>query len=386
MLLIVKRIGAQSPIIIDKNNFTMVAGVYHFAIVNPKMVADPKTGKSISWDYTLLKPDSIIKQNFISCTRNPFSRSAMSLGDPGKQEFLTSDNNFSEDGFYDEDRKGFFFAGDYVKAQYFSLKDYFNDSSDNISIPEQDDSVRINMMSFPTTFGSSHHSSVTKSLRFLWTVNSAGLHDAPSIKKTDYNIIDTVTGWGTMRVPDSGSRSIAYPVLQIRRRTVTIDSYYVNNQAASKYFLIAFGIVQGKKTIDCEEYFYKSGHQEPLLTIGYGSDTTYTVPIGLLYTTDSIKKQAAVEIENPDIHNFTLFPNPANGSQVKCSFTKENSEPWQILIFNSTGQVFKSETIESKGKINMTLDISGAKSGLYFTEVFDEKGMPIATGRLSIIH
>jgi len=386
MLLILSRICAQSAITLTENNVPILPGPFHYSVVNPKLLTLPKTGSNIKWDYSNIKGDSSVTQLFLSHYNTPFTNSATAIADTGKHEFLTSNSNFSEVGFYDKDTKGFFFAGNYVKAQYFSLASYFNNASDNITIPQQNDSVRLNIIHFPATSGTCDRYKVTKSLDFLWTVNSAGLNNAPSIKRTFYNVVDTVTSWGTLRVPVGIAKSIAYPVLLIRHKVIAIDSYYVNNVAASKYFLIAFGITQGKKTVDCDEYFYRVGHQNPLFTVEFGGDTTFTTFKDALYSTDSTQQQAGLEAQNSDDHNFTLYPNPANGSQINCSFTKEDNSPWKILIFNSIGQAFKSQSVEGIGKINMSLDISGTKTGLYFVNVFDENGIPVASTRLSVIH
>ncbi len=385
MLLIVSRIDAQTAIVLTESNFPILAGPFHYSVSYPKTITVRKNGVNVKWDYSFLKSDSIIKEVFLSNITNPFTKSKTAVADTGVHEFLTSNSNLSETGFYDEDKNGLYFAGDFVGSQFFSLESYFNNSSDNINVPQQNDSVRLDINHFPETSGSGHHYNVSKSLHFLWTVNSAGMSDAPSVKKTFYEIMDTVTGWGTLRVPAVSSKSIAYPVLLVRRKVITIDSYYVNNNAASKFFLIAFGIDQGAKTIDCNEYFYRAGYSNPLIIIGYGTDTTYSVPNSVLFSNDSIKQQAGIEVPDINKHDFTLYPNPASTGQVSCSFTKEGSGKWKLLIFNSIGKVFNSQIIEGDGQINTTFDISNAKAGLYFVSLLDDNGQVVANGKIDIV-
>ena len=386
MLLIISRVGAQSAIVLSESNTQILPGPFHYSVSYPKALTLPVSGSNIKWDYSNLKKDSNVGQAFVANYSTPFTSSKTAIADTSLREFLTSNSNFKETGFYDEDKTGLFFAGDFVTNQYFSLASYFNNSSDNIIIPQQNDSVRLNIIRFPETANTCERYKAIRSLYFTWNVSSANLNDAPSIKKTFYNVIDTVTGWGTLRVPAIAAKSIAYPVLLARRKVVTIDSYYVNDKPASKFFLIAFGIVQGTKTTDCNEYFYRVGHQNPLISIGFGADTTYSTPTSVLFSTDSIKKQSGVEIPGQENDNFTFYPNPANSDFVNCSFFKGNNEHWKLLIFNSIGEVFKTETIQGNGKINMAVSIIGAKSGLYFVSVFDEYGIPMASSRLSIIH
>jgi len=385
LLLSCLEVTAQSPITIEKNNFPLSAGPFHYTVADPKSVAPPKSGKNIAWDYTSLKNDSDIAPAFLLNFHNPFTSSKVAIEDTGKQEFLTSDNNYSGNYFYDDDNSGFYFSGDYVVQQGLSLLKYFNDSADSIFIPEQNDSLHLNLIGFPTTFGTSSHFNAAKSLRFYWTIKSAGLDSAPSLKKTYYAITDTVSGWGTLRVPVSGKKSVAYPTLLIRQKVISIDSYFVNGSPPSKFFLIAFGIVQGKKTVGCNEYFYRTGHQEPLMSIEFGSDTTYTTPSKVLYSKDSVKQQAGIGPGQTDDNSFALYPNPVTASQVACAFTKGSTAQWKILILNSLGQVFRSETIEDNGAINRRLNLNGAKAGLYLVEILDENSQVIANGKLSII-
>jgi len=385
MLLTVSRVGAQSAIVLTEGNTPILPGPFHYFTSYPKALTLPKNGPNMKWDYSGLKADSAIKQVFLANYSTPFTNSKTAIADTGVREFLTSSSNFLETGFYDEDKTGLYFAGDFVTNQYYSLASYFNNSSDNITIPQQNDSVRLNTLHFPETSGTCDRNNAVRSLYFTWSVGSANLNNAPSIKKTFYNVIDTVTGWGTLRVPATSAKSIAYPVLLTRRKVITIDSYYVNNKPASKFFLIAFGIVQGAKTIDCNEYFYRVGHQNPLISIGFGGDTNFITPASVLFSIDSIKQQAGIEIQGQDNHNFTLYPNPSNATDVNYSFTKESSGLWQIVIFNAVGQVFRKESIEGSGTINKSLDITGAKAGLYFVSVFDENGIPVANQKLSII-
>ena len=385
MLLSLCRVVAQSPVILEKNNFPLSPGPFHYIVADPKGLIVPKNGQKMVWDYSGLKSDSIITQVFLLDFHNPFTGSKIALEDTGKQEFLTSDNNYTGNYFYDEDDSGFYFSGDYVAEQGLSLKNYFNDSTDSIFIPKQNDSLHLNLIGFPSTFGTSSRFKATKSLRYFWTIRSANLNSAPSVKKTYYTVVDTVTGWGTLRVPASGKKSIAYPVLLIRQKVIAIDSYFVNSSPPSKFFLIAFGIVQGKRTVDCNEYFYRAGYQNPLMAIEFGGDTTYSSPVKVLYSMDSIKQQAGIEQGQPDNHSFTLYPNPITAAHVNCSFIKENSAQWKILILNSLGQVFRSETIQGNGAINRSIDVNGAKAGLYFVTVLDGNGQVIANAKLSII-
>jgi len=384
MVSVVCFVKAQTPISLEKNNVPLSAGPFHYAVGNPKNTSLPKNGKNISWDYSGLLKDTGFSESYQFVFHNPFSQSKLALTDTGIHEFLTSSNFFSGTDFFDEDSNGFYFSGASVAEQGLSLKNYFNNSADSIYIPEQDDSLRLDLINFPSIFGKGHHEKTIKSLFFFWTVKSANMDSAISFKTTYYSVSDTVTGWGTLRVPVAGKKSIAYTVLLIQRKVVTIDSYFVNGSPANKFFLIAFGMVQGQSIVDCNEYFYRTGHQEPLLAIGFGTDTSYSAPLSVSWSTDSITQQAGINTNDPDNINFSLYPNPVNANQVNWSLAKANGGQWQILVLNSLGQVFRSETIEGNGTINQSFDISGAKAGLYFVAVLDENGQLLGNSKLNI--
>ncbi len=379
-------VWAQSATTLTKNNVPLLPGKVHYSFASVKGLLLPKTGNKIAWDYSKLKEDSTLTENYVSKIHNPFTKSNTVIIDTEKREFLVSNRYIHEFNFYDEDNKGWFFAGSYVSPEIISTQSFFNDSSDNIIVFDQNDSVRINLINFPDSIGKSYHAEAVKKLHFLWSVKSANMDTAQSVKKTYYSITDTTVGEGTLRIPTPKIRSIAYPVIQIRRKFIAVDSYLVNNKSPNKYFLLAFGIAQGKKTVECNEYFYKAGRQSPMMVIGFGSDTTFTTPVSVRYSTDSITPAPPVSIdpENEETINFLLFPNPANTGSINCVFSKPTAGNWKLIVSNMLGQISHFENISGVGTMDISLNVNMLSKGMYFANIIDDQGRIAATGKIVI--
>ena len=386
-LSLLTRVCGQSPVALSNANTPLLPGTIHYNWASTKGIAIPKTGRNITWNYSSLVKDSNISEHYVSKLITPFTKSKTAIADTEKREFLVSDHFIPEDDFYDEDAKGLFYAGSFVSAKLISTSSFFNDPGDNIIIPNQNDSARVNIINFPDSMGKSYHQKAVKTFQFLWTVKSANLDTAPALKKTYIIKSDTVVGVGTIRIPTPLTKSIAYPVILINQKTITIDSYFVNGKVPNKYFLLAFGIIQGKKTVQCSDYFYKTGRQSPLMVIDFGFDTSFSTPFSIKYSTDSITPEPPSGIENYSISNtdFNIYPNPSNGSNIRCSFIKPAEGTWKIRISNTLGQIIRNENIEASGAIDFAFDMSQSNTGLYVISLLDADNQIIATGKFELL-
>ncbi len=387
IVLLCSRLYGQSPVTLSKTNTPLLPGTVHYKWAGVKGISDPKTGRNIVWNYSSLIGDSSASENYVSKIITPFTKSKTAIIDTEKNEFLLSNHFVPEYNFYDEDASGLYYAGSFVSAKLISTASFFNNPNDNIIIPNQNDSVRINLINFPDSIGESHRQKAVKTFQFSWTVQSANLDTAPALKKTYFIRYDTAVGFGTVRIPTPLTKSIAYPVILIRQKTITIDSYFVNGKVPNKYFLLAFGIIQGKKTADCSEYFYRAGRQSPLLVIGFGGDSTFSTPVIAKYNTDSITPEppSSIEMNEAPLTEFNLFPNPSYGNNITCSFAKPTNGTWKLRIANSMGQVVHDENIDAIGNISIALDMNPLKSGLYFATLTDDNNQVIATGKIDLL-
>ena len=57
----------------------------------------------------------------------------------------------------------------------------------------------------------------------------------------------------------------------------------------------------------------------------------------------------------------------------------------EIIHCESIGPTVKTMKIEGNGNLNMQLDCTGYRPGLYFVQVVDENGNPMVSAKLDIV-
>jgi len=77
-------------------------------------------------------------------------------------------------------------------------------------------------------------------------------------------------------------------------------------------------------------------------------------------------------IEESQLNNFNIFPNPAS-DYVQLNFAENTSLPTTINVLTSTGQVVSSQEIP-QGTSNHTISMENLSSGIYFVQTKTEKG------------
>jgi hypothetical protein len=384
VLVSVCRVYAQTAIKVTESNTPVLQGVIHYEDVSLNNVTVPKTGNNVKWDYSGLIGDSALRHSYILNIDPGFATTKTTIADTGVSELLTSDNSFKADDIYDEDINGLYLEGSYVKQQKLKLYNYFNDTNDKIIVPEQQVYFRINQVNFPSTAGSAYKLTATRTLHFLWTVDTLKYKNDSSTKVTTYIVSDTVAGWGTLRIPTPTGASSPYRVLLVKRESTAIDSFFVQHKVPKAIYLKAFGLEEGQKSTDYKETFYRAGSANPLMVIDFGKDGSYTSPVSVRYSTDSIKEQSGIEQKDFQPADFVIFPNPAPSGIVNISFTKETSLPWTLILTNAEGKIIISQKIRESGKILMPINLGNAVPGLYFAGVIDENGRRLTSGKLDI--
>ena len=236
----------------------------------------------------------------------------------------------------------------------------------------------------PAAYKSFWDNNFTDSLFFTLSVKIASIKNVPCYGKLYLNTRDSIAGWGTLYLPSPNKKSIGYPVLLIKRKTITVDTIFVNGAPADNNLLKLAGAGnQGQVTTDYSEYFYAENRFMPLLAIDYGPDSKYTTPSYFAYSKDSVK--SGINIYKSNISEFSVYPNPSSNTSVNCSFNKSVSAPWSLSIVNALGQVVSNQSIKGSGNINAQIAPETFKStGIYFLNILDENGGIAASSRVCI--
>ena len=84
----------------------------------------------------------------------------------------------------------------------------------------------LRILKFPATIGTTWIDSTTRNLSFNLTVTTASLNNAPGEQRERRFTIDSVVGWGSMKVPIAGkTKSTLISVLQVHHYDRYIDSF-----------------------------------------------------------------------------------------------------------------------------------------------------------------
>jgi hypothetical protein len=72
--------------------------------------------------------------------------------------------------------------------------------------------------------------------------------------------------------------------------------------------------------------------------------------------------------EQFDFKNFTLFPNPNNGS-FKISFQPENNDEIEIKVYDMSGRNIYNKSFLNSGMFDQELQMNTISSGIYFVNI-----------------
>ncbi|WP_027418907.1 T9SS type A sorting domain-containing protein [Crocinitomix catalasitica] len=76
-----------------------------------------------------------------------------------------------------------------------------------------------------------------------------------------------------------------------------------------------------------------------------------------------------LNIENVELNNFTLYPNPAN-NQINIQFAENTLTQGQVQVYNSIGELIIQQTINSGNAIE-TIAVSDLSEGFYIVKITD---------------
>ncbi len=181
--------------------------------------------------------------------------------------------------------------------------------TDSLFIDSQTDlySALRNKILFPATYNSNWTSTYKQDLSYHITSFSSGYIDTPGIIRTYTTQIDTVIGYGQMRIKDAtGSPSDYLNVLQVHTIIAKVDSYFLNGNLAGALVLSVFRGYQGKKDTVYEENFYRIGEITPFAQVTF-SDNGYLHVTKILTHMQRLVNN--VEDKNTN-NNIVLYPNP----------------------------------------------------------------------------
>jgi len=243
------------------------------------------------------------------------------------------------------------------------------------------------LLSFPATYNTHWSCSFNDSITFALDIAVLSYVNTPGTVKTWTTETDTVMGWGQMRVKETSGTAGGYMhVLQVRKRNVTIDSFYVNGGAATTVLLGALGLTQGQRTGTYYVDFYRPGEARPLATVTY-TDSTFSTPKSATTLAENFNTDLTAGVTTlGNGRTINIYPNPATGHTIMIDMPGSQNGNWAYELFNiAGGQVASGALPISSNQSQAQIDLPGSLTpGIYYLRL-KNNGEDIATRALEIV-
>jgi len=357
---------AQTPITISQAQFTATAAsVDRYQPAAAMGLTAPQLGANRTWDYRSLTPQGgVITNTFAAVVGTPpFAGSIRTFGYTNRVGSLV----IALTGYDGFDALGFTQLGAGLAAQSFPLTAMTGGPNDVLTIPAQNNAINSLRVPLPLT-------STTRVSRFnrgiyntQLTVQSLGLSQAPFRDVQRVTSVDSVAGWGTLRVPVAGTTtgSAATPVLLVQRRFVVQDSFYLNNQPAPAMLLSALGVTQGSVSRSYIQFFYRQNASQYMLALFY-PNAGFVTPANATYSAETNLALAATAPREVAAGGLTAWPNPVARGQAS-QFSLANAAPGQPLhltLRDATGRVVSRAVVPN----GQPTTLPTLPAGLYLAE------------------
>ena len=345
----------------------------------------PKGGNNQFWDYSNALDSALVPQRFVTSVLDPLfipfdfpnatgAYTASYVFGP----FRVTDNfqfeRYGDDGY---SVQGTIFAGG-----SFPLSGFTGFRSDSVTLFRKVDNYTDNPLyyyKFPLTANSKHIWTYRNVINFQITVALGGLNRTPGQVVTNEYKRDSTIGWGTLRMHNPrGGSPLDFAVLLVETTELSRDSFYLSSTPAPGLILTALGLEQNALRQSKTYAFYGARFASAILTAAIRNDTLARVvrninPVRGLTTDLTDLKKIAVKTK--------LFPNPTAGNLV-LEFEKSDSEDWDVLMYNTQGQMVALERISAPGgKVKHVVQLkSGLSNGTYFYHLLDQRSLIRSSG------
>lgn len=197
----------------------------------------------------------------------------------------------------------------------------------------------LRIIKFPATMGTVWLDSASRSVNFNVTVTAASLNNAPGQQRQRRIFLDSVVGWGSMKVPILGkTKSTSIPVLQVHHRDITLDSFFINGSPAPAMLLTPLGLSQGQSTTVLRTLFYRANATRPLIEMVH-SAPSHTSPASTFYIHAQDLEEATAVPGIAAAGAIRVYPNPLRDNAVlHIDMLGNTLSGWSYSLVSVLGQ------------------------------------------------
>lgn len=355
----------QAQITITATQFPATAAtVERFQRATAASLSTPTLGPNQTWDYRSLVAQGTPAQFTFSAVAAPLPFA----GTVRSYAFSNTLGPFTipVTGFEGFTADGFALLGSALAAQSFPLTFATGGAADVLTIPAQTVPVNNLRLPLPLTASTVVRRTVRTVINTGLTIVGFGLNNAPFQYVQRISTVDSVAGWGTLRVPVAGSASgsAALPVLLVRRRQAIQDSFYLGGQPAPAVLLGALGQTQGGISQGRSQSFFRQNAAQPVLTMGYAGNN-FAVPAGGSYSNEAnlLAARPAAELAQGGLR---AWPNPATAGQPLSFLLAEAiaGQPLRLTLRDALGRTVWQGTAPNGRPVQLPV----LPAGLYVAE------------------
>ena len=237
-------------------------------------------------------------------------------------------------------------------------------------------------MIYPLTMDDNWNGSFSKNTSFKLTVAAFGLNNTPGVRKSTITKVDTVLGWGIMKIKNVYTGLMHnHEVLQVKSIRTTMDSFFLGGALAPQSLLNAFGLTQGQVSTSSKIFFYRKSEIYPLVEIVYPANDFESAPTKLNIHQNRMNEYN-LSLSDVKNSNVAIYPNPIIGNKIFIETHELNAIKATYNLKSSNGKIISKGRISDKGNghsyVSVDLDLP---KGIYFLSI-DEGGKSIISKKL----
>jgi hypothetical protein len=272
-------------------------------------------------------------------------------------------------------------VGEHVYTAFYPLYGLIQGANpnDSLNFHGQDDiyTTPLTKVHFYATYDSNWSSNYVSNIYDDLTYGSIYYHDSGLFKQ--YNTeLDSVIGWGKMRVKESdGSASGYMDVLEVKVIHQQTDSFFIAGSLAPDTVLANFGLVQGSITNTYEYKFYRTNEVTPLADVFFADSTFSANNVSRTIVHMQRLAQPVLGVNNVTANNeVNIFPNPVYNHTLFIDAGNGSNGTWSYQLINTLGVLVNSGSFPvsigiTKYKLQIPADIC---AGIYYLKLNKDGG------------
>jgi hypothetical protein len=227
------------------------------------------------------------------------------------------------------------------------------------------------IIKFPASMGSVWVDSAIRTVSFNMTVTAASVNNAPGVHVQRIRTVDSVVGWGQMKVPILGKLASTWnKVLQVHHYEIAVDSYYLNGAPAPATALAPFGLAQGQSTTTVKTNFLRASAVRPLLEVVHSGATHSSSAKTVYFNAVDLEEDLSVPLSG--LGSVRVYPNPVQGGELKIEVSTNAGSNLNYQMIDVKGKPVMQGALDAKGG-SLKLPRSTAP-GIYYLTLSNAEG------------